>query len=123
MPTPPRRRWFQFSLATMFVVVTIFAIWLKWELNFVHERKEAIGAARHNPGHEPIDDLADDTVFVIFPGDSPNTGNPRLPFWRIWLGDQPVAGVATPPDASDETIHKWKRLFPEAEVEPYDISI
>jgi hypothetical protein len=25
-PTPPRRRWFQFSLATMFVVVTLVAI-------------------------------------------------------------------------------------------------
>jgi hypothetical protein len=25
-PTPPRRRWYQFSLATMFVVVTVVAI-------------------------------------------------------------------------------------------------
>lgn len=24
---PPRRRWFQYSLATMFVVVTVIAIW------------------------------------------------------------------------------------------------
>jgi hypothetical protein len=27
-PTPSRRRWFQFGLRTMFVAVSLFALWL-----------------------------------------------------------------------------------------------
>lgn len=42
-PTPPRRRWFQFSLATMFVVLTAFAIWLGWELKVSRSRDTARG--------------------------------------------------------------------------------
>jgi hypothetical protein len=30
MTPAPKRRWFQFSLRTMFVVVTVFACWLGW---------------------------------------------------------------------------------------------
>ena|SRR5579863_8809687 len=37
-----RRRWLQFSLGTMFVVVTISAGWLGWELNIVRERRAAL---------------------------------------------------------------------------------
>jgi hypothetical protein len=35
MPTTPptRRRWYQFGLGTMLLLVTVFAIWLGWELN------------------------------------------------------------------------------------------
>jgi|GEM_PF-6076653 len=29
MPTPPRRRWFQFSLRTLFVVVALVAVWVE----------------------------------------------------------------------------------------------
>jgi hypothetical protein len=41
MPNPSRRRWFQFSMRTMFVVVTLLAIpmgWVTWEWSFVQER-------------------------------------------------------------------------------------
>ena len=39
MTAPPKRRWFRFSLRTMFVVVTIFGVWLGWQLKIVRERK------------------------------------------------------------------------------------
>src|SRR4249919_3316018 len=39
MTALPKRRWFRFSLRTMFVVVTIFGVWLGWQLNIVRERK------------------------------------------------------------------------------------
>ena len=32
-PAQPRRPSFRYSLRTMFVVVTVFALWLGWELN------------------------------------------------------------------------------------------
>lgn len=39
-PTLPRRRWFRFSLATMFAVVTFRAVlgWLAWNVKQVRER-------------------------------------------------------------------------------------
>ncbi|HEY2838671.1 MAG TPA: hypothetical protein VGJ26_05965 [Pirellulales bacterium] len=39
-----RRRWFQFGLRTMFVVVMLFAALLGWELKFVRERQTWIEA-------------------------------------------------------------------------------
>ena len=38
MTAPPKRRWFRFSLRTMFVVVTVFGVWLGWNLQIVRER-------------------------------------------------------------------------------------
>jgi len=41
MPEPlPPRRWFRFSLRTMFVVVTVFAVWLGYQVNWIRERKK-----------------------------------------------------------------------------------
>lgn len=44
MPPAPKhtRRWLQFSLGTMFVVVTVLGVWLGWELNVVRSRKNAL---------------------------------------------------------------------------------
>jgi len=43
MPPAPKhtRRWFQFSLGTMFVVVTAFNCWLGYELDWIRQRHEA----------------------------------------------------------------------------------
>src|SRR5262249_14468208 len=35
----PRRRWFRWSLRTMFVVLTAFCLWLGWNVNAVQQRK------------------------------------------------------------------------------------
>jgi len=35
----PRRRWFQFGLRTLFVLMTVVALWLAWELSFIRERQ------------------------------------------------------------------------------------
>ena len=35
----PRRRWFQFRLMSLFLLTTLVAIWLAWELNFIRERQ------------------------------------------------------------------------------------
>ena len=34
---PTRRRWFQFGLGTMLLLVTVFAVWLGWELSYIRE--------------------------------------------------------------------------------------
>ena len=40
MSTPLKRRWFRFSLRTMFVVVTVLGAWLGWTLKVRHDRAE-----------------------------------------------------------------------------------
>ena len=40
--TAPNRRWFRFSLRTLFVVVTVFGIWLGYELNWIRQRHEML---------------------------------------------------------------------------------
>jgi hypothetical protein len=37
--TAPRRRWFRFSLRTLFVVVTLLACWLAWNRSLVERRR------------------------------------------------------------------------------------
>ena len=41
-PPTPRRRYFRFELRTMFVVLTVFTLWLGWQAKIVRDRKEAI---------------------------------------------------------------------------------
>ena len=40
----PRRRWFQFSLRTLFVLVTLFCIWLALTVNAARKQREAVAA-------------------------------------------------------------------------------
>ena len=40
----PKRRWFRFSLRTLFVLVTAFCVWLGWEVNAARRQKEAVEA-------------------------------------------------------------------------------
>ena len=35
-----QRRWFQFNLRTLFLLTTLFGMWLGWELHVVRERAE-----------------------------------------------------------------------------------
>ena len=41
-PAPPRRRWFRFSLRTLFVLVTIFGVWLGVQVKWIRDRHEAL---------------------------------------------------------------------------------
>ena len=38
MTTTPQRRWFAYSLRTLFLVVTTFAVWLGYEWNWIRQR-------------------------------------------------------------------------------------
>jgi len=42
----PRRRWFQFSLATLLLVMTLFAVWLGWRTDRAHRQRRAVAALR-----------------------------------------------------------------------------
>jgi hypothetical protein len=46
MDVPKPRRWFRFSLRTMFVLVTVFCVWLGCSLNWIRQRREEIKSGR-----------------------------------------------------------------------------
>ena len=49
MSPAPKRRWFRFSLRTMFIVVTVFGCllgWLSYELNWIRQRQAWRPASR-----------------------------------------------------------------------------
>ena len=66
------RRWFRFSLRTMFVLLTLFCIWLGWNVDLVRTRKELA-----------LDELMEVCIDVEV-ADHP----PELSWIRRLLGDQ-----------------------------------
>ena len=38
MTAPTRRRWFAYSLRTLFIVLTLFGVWLGWQVRIVQHR-------------------------------------------------------------------------------------
>lgn len=115
-----RRRWFQFGLGTVFVAVTVFAVWLGWELKYIRERKAFLLRVQAQ-GSQTV--YADDPLWK---GTTTSVAIrvPRIPFWRRWLGDRPVAIPGWPFQetmSADFDEQKMKalndeilRLFPEA---------
>jgi hypothetical protein len=93
-PTHTRRR-LQFSLRTMLLAFTLFAVWLGWELSVIRERKAFLKRVRYS-------------------GPANLVLNPRphsdLPVYRRWLGDATVERI----DAENEADAKVaEKLFPE----------
>ena len=112
MPTPPRR-WFQFGLRTMFVVVTLFAVWLGWELKFIRDRRGFLTA---------MDELREAEFqnakgFFLSGGiATPAIPDATIPFWRRWLGDEPQSLLFLPRTSSAADRDTAERLFPEERV-------
>jgi hypothetical protein len=108
------RRWFRYSLRTMFVVVTVFAVWLGWELKFIRDRKAMVDWINYNgfacTAAEASPDLPPDKILL-----DPSPRRVTIAFWRRWLGDEAVAYIGISTRAPDS--ENWQaaaRLFPEA---------
>jgi len=78
----PKRRWAQFSLASMFVVVTVLCVWLSVVVNRANRRRDALEAIKVWGGHIEYDD---DTR-----SPSPSPWHDRL---RTVFGDDNAAHV------------------------------
>jgi len=95
-----KRRRFQFKLRTLFVIVTLFAVWLGWSLNWNRQRREFL---RDRDAFRVGESVRAPGLLWIFGEDGAE---------NIWL-------VARKSSASDEA----RRLFPEATVSNYYILI
>ena len=105
----PPRRWFQFSLRTMLVLMALASLplaWVAYALSWISERHAAF-SSRHVLLAINFDDIqpaSDDDVLVPFP--SPPAG--------LWLlGEKGVTDLRCAVE-SKESIEKHMRLFPEA---------
>ncbi len=117
MNTAPKRRWFAFSLRTMFVVVTLLC-WLFYQLAWIQQRHSfaskhaAIGSASGQLGG-----LASGYV-----------QKQRVAPSLLWVFGEPAATTICPLIVIDhfdgsslmdhEEIRLARRLFPEADVSP-----
>jgi len=96
---PRQRRWYQFSLRTLFVVITLFGIWLGWQLYWFKTRH---------------DWLEEKNYLAAFPG----TGLRKVPHPHLLIAlfHQEAISQILLRNASEAEIAKVRRLFPEAEV-------
>jgi hypothetical protein len=115
MQTQPGRRWFRFSLRTMFIVVTVFACWFGWQTKIVRDRKAALTEARKNPSFH-VTTVADWLQWAPVAVQAPET--PSVSFVRRWLGDEPIYSISIlgHVDGSEAALDRFKNVFPEAQV-------
>jgi len=110
----PPRRWFVFSLRTMFVVLTIFACWLGWELRIVRQRQAMLRWVEEHGGH--IDTYDAPVHWVDMTDPEIQAMRRTFPAARRLFGDQPIALVLFEEggQADDEDIDRIVAIFPEA---------
>jgi hypothetical protein len=102
---PTRRRWYQFGLGTLFLVVTVFAMWLAWELNFIRERQAWLRLARDN---RVVAKTASDWTGTV-------PASAQIPIWRRLLGDESIVAIRLLVGSPDEELQQVRRLFPESD--------
>ena len=104
MDDKPKRRWFRFSLRTMFVACTVVAVWLGLVSHKVRERRLAAQNTRLYSAEENGED------------DRRSYHHPSIPWYRKLMGDRVYRWVQVNDSASDDELANAERLFPEAVV-------
>ena len=105
-----KRRWFQFSIRTMFVLVTVLTVlgyWLGYQLNWIHERHNArVGTGI---GKAAIRQPDGSTKWIVLTPDAP---------WPLgWFGEKGVKFLMLPKSTPREEVDRILALFPEADRE------
>jgi hypothetical protein len=109
VPAVRRRRWFQFSIGSLFVAIALVALLLFTEMRYVRERQRLIKLAEHA---HTVSSMSAIDFSPLLKGGPP----PSLPIWRTWLGDEAVLLMqftGTWPEAEQARI---KGYFPEAKI-------
>ena len=99
MSEPPKRnrRWFQFSLRTLIIVVTLNCVitgWLGMQATVVWERRVMLSRF---PGGYSVDD-----------------DNAGISWIRHLFGDQGIGLIQLGGSPTDEQLHRYRTTFPEA---------
>lgn len=110
----PRYCWFRFSLRTMFVVVTIVACWLGWQLKIVRDRKEMrTWIVAHGGTIGRFDDPFTDVEF-----EATEVAAPPVSWLRQSLGDDAVDYILLRSEKLEPVRQHLTQLFPESKINP-----
>jgi hypothetical protein len=82
----PRLRWFQFRLRTLFVVMTLWALWLGWICDRAHRQRDAVAAIEAAGGGVKYDDADPSDPFSGVMRDWSTWQWPGKAVLRRWLG-------------------------------------
>jgi len=110
-----RRSWFSFSLRTLFVLTTLLACLLGWQLNAVRVRK----SVRQQLTTKAVSFTTAKEMLQRYPPGAAPQQVPSIPVWRNWLGDEAIAEIWVSPhhSADNEAVRKLAtETFPEAEI-------
>jgi hypothetical protein len=102
----PSRLWFSYSLQTLFVLVTVFAVWLGWEQHIVRARRLLKTATESGGGR----------VFSYDPEYPLNAKVPTIPIWRTWCEDVVIDEIALTEGTDSDEQQRIQSWFPEARV-------
>jgi hypothetical protein len=95
----PKRRWFQFSLRTLMIGVTLLAVvcaYIGWQATIMRMRQARVL-----------------NLSKILDKANPTNG---IPWVRQWLGDRAYAVIAVGETASDKLEREFGTIFPEAKI-------
>jgi hypothetical protein len=116
----PRRRWPRFSIRTLLIAVTVFCVWLGWQLQIVRERKAVRELVVHSGGIYG--------VYVENYGEPPDVAiAPTLvarrafdiPWYRRLFGDIAVRKIKAPRRWPDAQLRRAADAYPEADIVGY----
>ena len=118
-PPKRKRRWFQFSLRTLMIVVSLLAVplgYVGWQAKIVRERRCALSAITESGGHiwtrEGYCSSTEPGAGRMPPDEWPS----EVPWLRRLLGDEHVASIQLAWDVSVAERIRIEALFPEATV-------
>jgi hypothetical protein len=117
MTPAPNRRWFRFSLRTMFLVATVLCIALGWDAGKVLERRAVLSQIQFREGSDLVDwsdpvrtDRRSVLAWSARRHSLPMTGRSISPVRQL-LGDRSIGFAAVYTDAEFES---FRGRFPEA---------
>jgi hypothetical protein len=112
------RRYFRFSLRTVFLAMTVLALWLGWNLNAVHQRQTLLKKLVAN---RSIQVVSSDEYIARFPAGIPPLPVASVSIVRRWLGDRAIQQIwytwYAPAAPSPEQHKRLSELFPEADIQ------
>jgi len=95
----PKRRWFQFSLRTLFVVMTVFAVWLGLRVHEGRKQQRAIAVIEELSGRyfyyydaDPHYQTSMAMMLMVSTGEPP-AGTVRPQWLRRWVPDEYLADI------------------------------
>ncbi len=127
MIATPKRRWFKLTLRTLFVVVTVFGVWLGWNVHQVHERDRLLESRDFLRALESPTGYVDTPAMRAFVAKmtrqgykayEPRKKPPAIPLvWSI-LGAEPLEmDIRLPDDKfTDADLLRIRSVYPECEV-------